>query len=304
MEDKIVIFERAKQPAPRMLSIDQIVDPESEWEKVAEVYGHIEGMNFDRQGRMWMVSTPKGQIIRIDNGKPVVVGPSEDAPNGMAFHKDGRLFVADKVGKIYWVDPESGERHLIADRYKNGHFSGLNDCCFDTRGGFYFTEPYGTSTTNPTGRVFYLPPDGKAEDIVCLMENVAFPNGICCAPHDERLFVAEFARNRVLSAQCVPPANKSEPNYVFCTYTGGVGPDGICVDSDGNLYCAHFGATEVVVCNPEGFLYGAIRLPEHLGVHSDNLAFHGNYLYVQEGQSNTVWRIRLKTHGPKLYSDM
>ena len=63
--------------------------------------------------------------------------------------KDGRLFVVDKAGKLYWVDPDDGSRHLISDRYRQGHFTGLNDCCFDTKGGFYFTEPYGSTATNP-----------------------------------------------------------------------------------------------------------------------------------------------------------
>lgn len=298
------VFETAPQQSPRQLDISTIVDPDAQWEKVAELYGHIEGINFDREGRMWIVSSPKGQIIRIDENGPTVMGPSEDIPNGMAIHKDGRIFVVDKVGKLYWVDPDDGSRHLITDRYRQGHFTGLNDCCFDSKGGLYFTEPYGSTTTNAVGRVFYLPPDGKADDVQLLHENIAFPNGICCAPKDEVLYIAEFARNRVLSAQCVPPANRSEPTNVFCTYEGGVGPDGICVDGDGNLYCAHFGACEVAVVNPEGFHYGSIRLPAGLGTHSDNLAFNGGYLYVEEGQTNTIWRIKVKVKHPVLYAEM
>jgi gluconolactonase len=305
MAEEIVVLATAKQPKPRELDISQIVDPCAEWEKVAEVKRpYLEGINFDREGRIWLVSPRTGEIMRIENGKPITVGPTGDTPCGMAFHKDGRLFVVGKAGKLFWVDTESGDRHLIADRYQMGHFTGLNDCTFDSEGGFYFTEPYGSNVWNATGNVYYLPPDGNEDDIVKIMSNIAFPNGICCAPDDERLYVAEFAKNRIISAQCYHPKEKNEPANVFSTYIGGVGPDGICCDSEGNVYCAHNPAGEVSVVNKDGFHYGSIRLPEEVGHHSSNLAFNGNYLYVEESVSSTIWRIQLKKSGLKLYGNM
>lgn len=299
------VFKTGAQHSYRNLSMTDIVDPAAEWEMVAQVYGAIEGINFDTQGRLWLVSSPAGEIIRIDNdGKPVTVGPKADSPKGMAFHKDGRLFVADRNGKLYWVDPDTGDRHMIADRFRTQHFRGLNDCVFDDKGGLYFTEPYGSNTASADGRVFYLPPGGGKDDIQVYMQNIAYPNGVCLSPNYEWVYVAEFARNRVIVAQGFHPIDKIDPPHLFCNYEGGIGPDGIATDEKGNLYCAHFGMPEVSVVNPMGIHYGSIGLPEGCGPRAVNLAFNNGYLYVEECSKNEIWRIKVKNEGMRLYSHM
>ncbi|MER2047657.1 MAG: SMP-30/gluconolactonase/LRE family protein, partial [Solibacillus sp.] len=84
-------------------------------------------------------------------------------------------------------------------------------------------------------------------------------------------------------------------------FEGGIGPDGLAVDAEGNLYVAHFQAGEVVVVDANGFKYGTIRLPEDAGTFATNLAFHDGYLYVTESSKNEVWRIQVKKKGLQPY---
>nr|WP_313771817.1 SMP-30/gluconolactonase/LRE family protein [Neobacillus niacini] len=89
--------------------------------------------------------------------------------------------------------------------------------------------------------------------------------------------------------------------FVFGQFEGGIGPDGLAVDTEGNLYVAHFQAGEVVVLDANGFKYGTIRLPEDAGTFTTNLTFHNGYLYVTESLKNEVWRIKVKKKGLQPY---
>jgi sugar lactone lactonase YvrE len=75
------------------------------------------------------------------------------------------------------------------------------------------------------------------------------------------------------------------------------------VDSKGNLYVAHFGAGEVVVIDPIGFIVGVIPLPPGAGYLTTNVAFRDGYLYITEAEQNIVWRVKTKISGAALYGD-
>ena len=88
----------------------------------------------------------------------------------------------------------------------------------------------------------------------------------------------------VVGAHAVP--------HVFARLTGGTGPDGMAVDTAGNLYAAHFRAGEVVVIDRNGFHYGSIKLPTGAGLGTTNIAFHNGYLYITEAFEDEIWRVR------------
>src|SRR5690606_30311765 len=125
----------------------------------------------------------------------------------------------------------------------------------------YFTEPYGSSTLDPDGRVFYLPP-GQNAALTVAVDGLAFPNGIVLSADGLKLFVGEYANKRILSVPSARSANVFDVPYVFANIEGGVGPDGMALDAEGNLYAAVFQGGEIRVLDPNGFAYGSILLPE------------------------------------------
>ena len=281
-------------------SISEIVHPNSQWEKVATGSGFMEGINFDRSGNIWMVSPPTGEIIKVENDNLSIVETyAGDLPVGTKFHKDGRLFITDVTGKLYAYNPVTRERTTIVDSYNGKPLNGLNDLVFDESGGLYFTEPMGSSATKPIGRVFYLPPDGS--ELQLFQEGIAYPNGIAISANGQRVYISEFATNRIISVPSKNAKDARETPFVFGQFEGGIGPDGLAVDTEGNLYVAHFQAGEIVVLDASGFKYGTIRLPKDAGTFTTNLTFHNGYLYVTESLKNEVWRIKVKKEGLQPY---
>ena len=255
----------------------------------------MEGINFDRKGKIWMVSPMTGEVMTVKGDKVVTVGEKSTMPVGAKFHKDGRLFVTDVTGGLYTVNTSTGERTLLIDSFEGVKFKGLNDLVFDETGGLYFTEPIGSNALNPTGRVFYLPA-GKTEPII-FAENIAYPNGVALSADGKRVYISEFDKNRIISVPSLKTEKSPETPFVFGQFEGGIGPDGLAVDNKGNLYVAHFQAGEIVVLDANGFKYGTIRLPENAGTFVTNLAFHKGYLYVTESSKNEIWRIKVENKG-------
>lgn len=276
-------------------TISEIVHPSSKWEKVATGSGFMEGINFDRNGQIWMVSPSTGEIMKVEGDKASIVGEQYKFPVGAKFHKDGRLFITDGTGELYAYNTKTGERTTIVNSYNGSPLKGLNDLVFDDVGGLYFTEPFGSSATNPIGRVFYLPPNSTEAQV--FQEGIAYPNGIAISADGQRVYISEFAANRIISVPSKNAKDQQEMAFAFAQFEGGIGPDGLAVDKEGNLYVAHFQAGEIVVVDASGFKYGTIRMPEGAGTFTTNLTFHNGYLYVTESSKNEVWRIKVKKEG-------
>ncbi|RNF40400.1 SMP-30/gluconolactonase/LRE family protein [Planococcus salinus] len=286
-------------PSGERHDISEIVTAKAEWEKVAAgEEGFMEGVNFDREGDIWMVSPMSGELLKVE-GEEIQHVEEFPSPVGAKFHKDGRLFMTDLTGVIHAYDPETGESEIAVSTYEGEPLNGLNDLVFDEAGGLYFTEPMGSSATHPVGRVFYLPADSTEPELFA--ENIAYPNGVAISADGNRVYISEFGKNRVLAVPALNAPPSPETPFVFGHYEGGIGPDGLAVDAEGNLYIAHFQAGEIVVQDANGFTSGTIRLPENAGTFTTNLAFHDGYLYITESSKNEVWRIEVEKEGVPLY---
>lgn len=266
-------------------------------EKFATCGGFLEGATFDRAGVLWVVDLVSGNIVRVDErGTCHVEGTTGGAPNGAKFHRDGRLFIADKDLGVVAFDPATKRLATIVDRYRAERIRGTNDLVFDANGGLYFTEPYGSSAVDPDGRVFYLPP-GESAALQVVADHIAFPNGIALTPNGNNVIVGEFGAKRILSLPAVGSANAFDIAHVVAHTEGGTGPDGMAFDDRGNLYFAVFQGAEIRVLDPQRFAYGSIRLPDGAGAGVTNLAFKDNDLYISEGSQGVIWRVAVENRG-------
>src|SRR5947199_6541699 len=93
------LYESKPVPTKERHSISEIIQPGDKWEKVAIGHGFMEGINFDRNGNIWMVSPMTGEIMTVQGDKVVTVGEKYNMPVGAKFHKDGRLFITDVKGE-------------------------------------------------------------------------------------------------------------------------------------------------------------------------------------------------------------
>ena len=102
----------------------------------------LEAAVFDRDGSLLFCDVIGKRIMRLTEDKKLSeVYAMQDgyAPSGLAFHRDGRLFVvANKSGKdeggIFALDLASGKLETILSPTLGYR---PNDLCFDKNGGFY-----------------------------------------------------------------------------------------------------------------------------------------------------------------------
>jgi len=205
----------------------------------------LEGPAFDQEGNLWVVNIESGWVSKITpDGKWSDVFNTGGQPQGLKFHKDGRLFGVDRKKGVFIYDPKTQKMSDYVLYYQNENFHGPNDLIFDRQGGLYFTDPWGTSMANPRGAIYYVSPEGK---ISRLLDNMAFPNGIALSGDEKTLYIGETMRNAIWSVQLEGPGELLVRRARISTYLNG---DGLTVDEKGNVYVAHVDSGEVVVLTP------------------------------------------------------
>ena len=66
-------------------------------------------------------------------------------------------------------------------------------------------------------------------------ENIAYPNGVAISADGQRVYISEFGKNRILSVPSKNAKESPEIPFVFGQFEGGIGPDGLAVDAEGNF---------------------------------------------------------------------
>jgi len=260
-------------------------------EKYAHCGGFLEGATVDRDNALWVVDLLSGRVMQVNaDGSCTTRANTGGQPNGAKFGPDGQLWIADKLLGLLRLDPKTGAITAVASTYRAEKLRGLNDIAFDKAGGLYFTEPYGSNALKPDGRLFYLPPGPNAK-LQVVAANLAFPNGVVLSRDGNALLIGEYALKRITSMPIPNSPNDFDATYVWATTSGGVGPDGMLMLTDGTLLAANFEAGEVLAFDSVGRSLGTIPVPA--GPRVTNLALRDDWLYVTEGSSGEVWRVRL-----------
>ena len=131
----------------------------------AAVDSFLEGPSFDRKGNLWCVDIPFGRIFRIDpKGEWELAAQYDGWPNGLKFHKDGRIFIADYRRGLLQMNAVSGEIKPVLDTAFSEGFKGLNDLHFADNGDLYFTDQGQSGIADPSVRVWRLRASGELQD--------------------------------------------------------------------------------------------------------------------------------------------
>ena len=251
--------------------------------KIAEVPGYTEGVVFDGAGAAYISDTYHGKIYRVTPDGRTEVWAETGAPNGHKILADGTHLVCDGSRHAVLRLDASGKVIGEASRESGGTpLRAPNDLTLDGRGGFYFTDPGGSSAEKPIGTIHYVDVRGRTSLVA---EGLAFPNGIVLRPGGKTLLVGESSHNRVLSFDVRAPGRLTNMRVFASLPKKGEGqienaPDGMCLDEDGNLFVAHYGMRRVQVLSPSGRL---LRSYPGGNLTTSNVAFGGprmDQLYV------------------------
>jgi gluconolactonase len=277
----------------------------TEWLKVQmrgrDHHSLLEGPTFDLEGNLYVVDVPHGRIFRIaPDGTFDLVSEYDGEPNGLALHRDGRMFVADHKRGILLLDTASGAVTPYVERPRLEGFKGLNDLTFASTGDLYFTDQGQTGLHDPTGRVYRLrAADGRLE---CILSGIPSPNGLVLDLDETALFVAVTRGNNIWRAPFMLDGTLSKVG-VFTYLSGMGGPDGIALDAEGGLAIAHIDLGTVWILSALG--EPVYRVVSCTGRKTTNVAYgdaDGRTLYITEGETGTVLRARLPVGGKPLYS--
>ena len=228
------------------IAAQELPDPaKTKTHELFKVPKYCEGVVFDHDGKGYISWGDTITQFTLD-GKNQPWAKT-GAPNGHKVLADGTHLVCDAS--------QHAVLHLAADGKLLPHASkecdgkalrGPNDLTLDTaNGGFYFSDPGGSSAEKPIGTVHYVDKAGKT---TLVDDGLAFPNGIVLTPDGKKLYLAESQKNCVHVYEVQGPGKLSKrklfadlPRKKEGTPQIDNQPDGMCLDAAGNLYVAHYG---------------------------------------------------------------
>uniref|UniRef100_A0A6U6KS40 SMP-30/Gluconolactonase/LRE-like region domain-containing protein n=1 Tax=Zooxanthella nutricula TaxID=1333877 RepID=A0A6U6KS40_9DINO len=270
----------------------------------------VSSPTFGPSGDLFTIAT-SGDIFRhpgsLDHDSefaPEQWSHSSGQPLGLVFDNFGAAFVCDAahqaIFRIVGVKSEDGvSRHEIEPyvrEYEQSQFLGPNSLCMSrSTGMLYFTDsgPFGeTSLQNPRGSVFAISSSTQLLIPLCL-NTLAHPCGVALSPDEKNIFVAETGMNRILRFTQHPPGVFH--CSVFTQLTGRFGPTALCINSNGDLFVAHYDFLDntpngrVVVVNADGEVINHITVPgpEITGL---CLTPDERYLIIAERSTTSLYR--------------
>jgi gluconolactonase len=261
----------------------------------------LEGPAFDRDGNLYMVDIPFGRILRMSPGGEFDVAAEYDGwPNGLAIHRDGRIFIADYRYGVMTLDPRAGRVEPFLTHCFSESFKGCNDITFGNNGDLYFTDQGQTGVHDPSGRVYRYTSGGRLE---CLIGNGPSPNGLVLDPQDKVLYVAMTRANCMWHCPLKPGGGVSKVG-VFAQLPGIHGPDGLAMDEAGNLSAAHARPGIIWVFSSIGEPLYRVQ-PKAKGSRMTNMCYGGadrKTLFITESYSGTILKAAMPVAGKTLFS--
>ena len=262
----------------------------------------LEGPSFDRDGNLWVVDIAFGRIFKISpDGAFTTVADYDGEPNGLKFHKDGRIFIADHKNGIVNCDPKTGEITPFVDRPYLERFVGTNDLHFTMNGDLYFTDQGQSGLQDAYGKLYRLNiDDGRLE---ALLTNVPSPNGLVPTLDESQMLLAVTRANAIWRIRFHPDGKTVAKTGNFIQLSGGLGgPDGLTMDEEGNLVICHVGLVTVWLFSPLGEPKLRIRIPE--GLATTNAAFGGEggkTLFITESSTATIYKVEMPHAGAPIF---
>jgi gluconolactonase len=301
-------------------ALDRLIAPDAKIEILASGYDWSEGPIWVKDGCFLLFSDIPANVIHRwkegEGARPWLTssGYTGDVPrggemgsNGLTLDAGGRLVIAQHGDRrIARLDtPLSAPQPkftTLADRYQGARFNSPNDLVYNRAGDLFFTDPaYGMEKQWADPRremsyagVFRLDRDGV---VTLLTSEMTRPNGLAFSPDETRLYISQSDRAAAIWRVFDVQANGALANSrVLLDVTSMVKtrtglPDGLKVDSGGNLWAS--GPGGVLVISPAGKHLGTILT----GQSTSNCAFgdDGQTLYITADMH--VMRVRVRARG-------
>jgi gluconolactonase len=269
-----------------------------------------------------------GYIWKFDpkTEKTTIFRSPSGMSNGIKFDAAGNMVVAEGADyggrRVTRTDMKTGQAKIIAGMFEGRSFNSPNDITIDQKGRIYFSDPRYLGhepLDQPVVGVYRIDPDGKLTRIIT---DAGKANGVCVSPDQKTLYVVSNENgstgmerlNKGVNdppEKIVPPTRKglmallaydlaadgsAKYRKTLVDYSPEDGPDGLVVDTEGNLYVAVRDEKRpgIYVYSSEGQELGYLKteIPTNVGFGRGDDA---NLLYITAGTS--LYRVRLNCRG-------
>lgn len=264
----------------------------------------------------WNGITPFNRITPLSYSKSVIFRKHANVADGLAADLEGNLLAAEFAARRISITRQDGESADLVSDYLGKPFNSPNDLTVKSDGTVWFTDSsYGCqkfSTKCQLPNAVYRF-DPKTKDLKLVISDLVQPNGIAFSADELVLYVTdtgalEAAPGVVLYSGSIFDVKKPHAIYaydvsrdgktlsnkrLFADISPGI-PDGIRVDTNGNLYVSSYSGVQVL--NSLGKLIGKIALPNKVA----NITFGGknnNILFICA--TSSIYAVKLNSVGAK-----
>jgi gluconolactonase len=279
---------------------------DAELEQLATGFMFTEGPLWHPQENFLFFSDMPGNIIRRWS-EPEGVTPfrqPSNMANGLTYDSEGRLLACEHATSRVTRTEHDGAITVLATHYGDKELNSPNDIIVEGGGAIYFSDPtfgrveyYGVPREPELAfrGVYRLDPETR--QLTLLVDDFDQPNGLCFSLNEKQLFINDTMRQHIRVFDLAADGTLANGRVWAETVGEGVGgPDGMKIDSAGNLYSC--GPGGVHVFDPEGVCLGVIRVPEHTA----NFTWGGGDLQsLFITASSSLYRTRVETPGRPVF---
>jgi gluconolactonase len=219
--------------------------------------------------------------------------------NGLTWDRVGRLLACEHASSKVTRTEQDGTITVIASHHDGKELNAPNDVVVKSDGAIYFTDPtygrneyYGNPRPLPREErgLYRVAPEGK---LTQLANDFAQPNGLCFSLDEASLFVNDTERGHIRVFDVQPDGGVTGGRvWAQLKGEGNGAPDGMKIDSVGNIYCA--GPGGIHVFDPQATCLGVVALPEVVA----NFCFgDADFRSVYATASTSLYRFRVTIPG-------
>ena len=276
------------------------------FEKLGTGFLFTEGPVWHPRGKFLLFSDMPGDHLRrwsAADGVTTFRQPCHKS-NGLTYDRQGRLLVCEHAtSQVTRTEPD-GSSVALATHYGGQQLNSPNDIVCRSDGAIYFSDPpYGRAKFYGVERAQELSFQGvyrvgaDPASPLLLVDDFDRPNGLCFSLDESRLFVNDTARKHIRVFDVTRDGGLRNGRLWAETKGDKPGaPDGMKLDSAGNVYCC--GPGGIHVFGPDGTLREMLEVPEYAA----NFAWgDDDYRSLFITASTSLYRVRRAVPGRPVF---
>jgi len=253
-------------------------------EPISQLADGVGGDNGPAEGPVWWKEGAYLLFSDINGNRRMKYTPGQgtvefkkptNGANGLTRDIQGRLVACEGAGRRVIREEHDGTITVIASSFQGRRLNRPNDVVVKSDGAIYFTDPRGNAVPDQTDLSYQGVYRVSADlgTLTLLVDDFIVPNGLAFSPDESILYINDTRRGHIRAFDMAPNGTLArQTDRVFADLRGsepGV-PDGMKVDSAGNVYCG--GSGGIWILDPKGKKLGRIV---HGQPQTTNLAFGG-----------------------------